>query len=138
MNKSLLFTLLNELNLPKGEWVVFGGACLTAHGIRITSDLELFVTQDLFNKLKEQGWEEKTAGSTGAKYVMKIYHDVPVLAFVQCGSRKWVPNVASYLKDPEIISGYPFMPLKEMFEWKKATAREKDLRDVELINNFFK
>ncbi|PLS80851.1 hypothetical protein CYG49_03740 [Candidatus Saccharibacteria bacterium] len=133
-----MIKILDELQLPKGEWVVFGGACLTAHDIRDTSDLELFVTPRLFKQLKEQGWEERITNSTDALYVTKIYHEVPILAFIQCGSHKWVPNVASYLADPVVIDGHPFMSLHEMYEWKKATARPKDKVDVRLIEEHMK
>ncbi len=136
MDRERLFTIIALLDLPEGEWVVFGGACLTAHGIRTTSDLELFVTHVLYKKLRNDGWQEKVANSTGAAYITKPYLNIPVLAFMTCGSIQWRPAVKSYLRNPEVLDGWPFMPLSEMYKWKEATARPKDIADLQLINDY--
>jgi hypothetical protein len=136
MDRERLFSLINLLNLPKGEWVVFGGACLTARGLRNTTDLELFVTDRLYREFKNRGWEEKITGSTESRYVTKTHRGVPVLAFVTCGSEQWRPNVKEYLKNPEVIDNTPFMPLREMYAWKAATARSKDIEDLVLIDAY--
>lgn len=136
MDSKALFALIESLHLPAQQWVVFGGACLAARDIRPTSDLELFVTPQLYAALKQDGWEEKATISTNAPYVTKTYGDVPVFAFITCGSEKWRPNVEEYLRSPELIAGKPFMPLREMYEWKASTAREKDLKDLVLIDNY--
>ena len=137
MDRDKLFSIIEGLDLLKGEWVVFGGACLTARSIRSTADLELFVTRRLYMTLAKNGWKERVTGSTGANYVTKIFGEIPVLAFITCGSEKWQPRVHNYLKQPEIIDGVPFMPLSEMYKWKAATARPKDLDDIKLIDNYW-
>lgn len=136
MDKTALFSLLKQLNLPPHDWVVFGGACLTAHGIRATTDLELFVKPYLYASLHQSGWMEKITKSTSATYVTKHYNGIPVLAFVTCGSDAWKPDTTSYLKTPEYIKGMPFMPLAEMYAWKAFTARPKDLDDLLLIDTY--
>jgi hypothetical protein len=136
MNREKLFSLLRELDFAPGKWAVFGGACLAARGIRPAPDLELFVTEKLYESLRQSEWEEKVAGSTGAAYVETVIDDIPILAFVSCGSDTWRPNAAAYLQNPEIIGGFPFMPLAEMYAWKAATARPKDLADLELIDAY--
>jgi len=35
-----------------------------------------------------------------------------------------------------IIVGLPFLTLKELLAYKKAFGREKDLKDIKLINNY--
>jgi len=138
MNQTRPFSLIDALSLPKGEWVVFGGACLTARGIRDTTDLELFVTDLLYDKLKDMGWEEKVTGSTRAPYVIKMHEDIPVLAFITCGSERWRPNVEEYFSNPEVVNDVPFMPLTEMYAWKAATARPKDIDDLGLIETYWR
>ena len=137
MDKAKLLSVMKKLSLPKGQFAIFGGACLTAHDIRPTSDLEIFVTPDLYAKLKRQGWQERVTGSTGATYQTKTILDVPILVFVTCGSDRWQPNADAYITNPEIISDLPLMPLREMRAWKAATARPKDLIDVKLIDVHF-
>jgi hypothetical protein len=136
MNAEKLFAIIDQLKFPEGQWVVFGGACLTARNIRQTPDLEIFVTEELYASLASSGWEAKVTGSTGANYLTKITDGYPVLVFMTCGSEKWRPNVTDYLKNPELISDMPFMPLTEMYAWKASTARPKDLKDLTLIKKY--
>jgi hypothetical protein len=136
MNNESLFSVLHLLNLPERQYAVFGGACLTARGIRDTSDLELFVTNDLYTSLKLKNWRERVTSSTNAPYVTTSIGEIAVLAFQQCGSGAWVPDVETYISEPEIINGYPFMPLEAMRSWKSVTARPKDVEDVKLIDTY--
>jgi hypothetical protein len=49
-----IFREVKALDLPFGEYVVFGSGPLAAHGIRPTSDVDLFVTTMLYEKLKAE------------------------------------------------------------------------------------
>lgn len=134
MNREELFSIIGELEFPPSQYAVFGGACLTANSIRDTNDLEIFVCNQLFQRLIDLGWEQRIAGSTGALYLTTTVSKIAVLAFETCGSEKWVPDVDAYIQNPELIEGWPFMPLAAMRDWKLATARPKDLLDVDLID----
>jgi hypothetical protein len=136
MNREQLFTVVRELDLPRHEYAIFGGACLTAHNIRETEDLEIFVTDNLYQTLVQEGWDERVTFSTNADYVTEMVQKVAVLAFRQCGSDKWIPDVDTYIRSPELIDGVLFMPLEAMRAWKAKTARPKDLVDVGLIGNY--
>jgi len=137
MDKVKLVAIMAELSFPPGENAIFGGACLAMRSIRTTSDLEIFVSDKLYQNLKEQGWEERVAGSTGASYLTTTVQGVPVLVFITCGSERWRPNAQAYLKKPELVDGLPCMPLEDMYAWKAATARPKDLVDLKLIEDYW-
>lgn len=137
MDSAKLAAIMAELNFPAGQYAIFGGACLAAHGIRLAPDLEIFVSPELYGHLQADGWEARTTGSTGAAYLTKTVQGIPVLAFITCGSERWVPDVQAYLEHPEMVNKLPFMPLSEMYAWKAATARPKDLADVQLIDTYW-
>ena len=50
---------IKELNLPKDQYVVIGSGVMDILGIRRANDIDLSVTKELHQKLRETGkWEE--------------------------------------------------------------------------------
>jgi hypothetical protein len=47
-------------------------------------------------------------------------------------------GVEKMIKEADIIDGLPFVKLEYLIEWKKFFRREKDLKDIELIEEFLK
>jgi hypothetical protein len=58
MSKDIV-SRVKELNLPLGEYCVFGSGVLEIYGIRKAKDVDLLVTENLYNKLKKEGWKRK-------------------------------------------------------------------------------
>ena len=55
MNKEYLLILVNSLNIPKGEYYILGGGSLVICGLKeTTADLDLCVSNELFEILKEK------------------------------------------------------------------------------------
>jgi hypothetical protein len=55
--------------------------------------------------------------------------------------KNWRPgewDVQKLIDEAEIIDGLPFASLESVVTWKRMSAREKDLKDVEVIENFLK
>ena len=131
---------VKELNFPLGEYVVVGGA-MEAHGIRDAKDLDIVVTENLFNTLVSAGWlicecgnciEYQANGST-KRMLKKLGVDI-------LSEYSWKNTYRAVTKDlianADIIDDIPYVQLEELVKWKKACAREKDLMDVELIENY--
>jgi hypothetical protein len=125
-----IFGAVKALSLPFGQYVVFGSGPLAAHGIRPTSDVDLFVTTQLYEKLKADDWEEKDLHTpAGGLYLSQGIYDA---------NDTW--NYGAYKPTPEmliatadVIDGVPFAPLTDVFRWKEAFGRPKDLADLALI-----
>jgi hypothetical protein len=50
---------VKSLALMDGQYVVFGSGPMAIHGIRNSSDIDLFVTEEQYNELKRrEGWKE--------------------------------------------------------------------------------
>ena len=48
------------------------------------------------------------------------------------------PNTKNLLKNADIINGVPFLQLNELLKFKEALGREKDVKDIELINQYIR
>jgi hypothetical protein len=125
-----IFAEVKRLNLPLGQYVVFGGGPLMAHGIRDTADVDLFVTPELYQVLKADGWEEKELGGPhgGLYLVSGIYEADDTWHYGD-----YDPTPETIIAAANMIQGVPFAPLAEVLKWKRAFGRPKDVADVELI-----
>jgi len=56
VNQVLLHELVLELDLPAGHYAVFGDAALAAHDLMSADQIELLVTPELFDELRQRGW----------------------------------------------------------------------------------
>jgi hypothetical protein len=128
-----IFGQVANLGLPIGQYVVFGGGPLAAHGIRPTSDVDLFVTTALYERLKLAGWEERDVPEPGEGRHMTqgIYDAADTWHY-----REYDPTPEEVIDAADIINGILFAPLVEVMKWKKAYGRPKDLVDVTLIEEF--
>ena len=127
-----LFQRVRDLNLPIGEYAIFGSGPMGVRGIREMGDVDIIVTQKLWdNFIKRPDWEQRQVdnldGMKNEKLNIEIWKDW------------WIGwNVEQMIKEAEIIDGLAFVNLEMMIEWKTLIAREKDLNDLELIKNWQK
>ncbi len=124
---------VKKLGLPAGKYALFGSVPLSAHSIRESNDADIIATQDVYDALKAKGWNEK------------IYPDGRRMLDSDCFEvgAEWTygsynPDPARLIAEAETIEGVPVVRLEEVLKWKKAFGREKDLRDVKLIEAYMK
>ena len=103
-------------------WIGFGSA-MAMHGIKeTTKDIDAQCQHDLFEKLILLGYEVKEAPMGGRMIEYNKYLDL----FENMG-------------EPEgtvFVEGIQTDSLEKICEWKKARGREKDLKDIELIEKY--
>lgn len=128
-----IFKKVKNLELPIGQYVVFGSGPLEAYGIRQANDIELFVTKELYIKLKASGWEEKEWPNEGGHYLQK--DDFEADDTWHYGD--YNPTPEELIAKAQIINGVPFAPLEEVRDWKLAFGRTKDIEDVKMIVDYF-
>jgi hypothetical protein len=131
-NKDTLINEVKKIDLPLGKYTVVGGGVLAVRGIRDTQDIDLIVTEDFYEKLKNNGWVEKEKGLNN----FHLYKDDFEVAkdFSHIDGCKL--DSKDVIKNSDIIEDVPFMSLKDLLELKKALGREKDIKDIELINKY--
>ena len=123
MTKADILKKLHALNWPADEyWVVAGGA-MVLYGLRPeTHDIDLGCTTAWANALEAAG--------------------VP-FRHMDDGSGRWftvsedVEAFENWLEDRvELVEDVPVVSLRGLRQMKAALGREKDLRDIELIDAF--
>ncbi len=127
-NKNL-FDKLKELNLPKGQYIVFGSGALMARGLVKGHDLDVFVSKRIFGDYKNKpGWKLKPCNND-------FYLSKDGLELWET----WRPGEWDFdelVKKAEYIDGLPFVPLETTRQWKLLSGREKDLEHIKLIEEY--
>lgn len=122
---------VKKLNFPFGEYVVIGGGILDALGIRSTDDVDLAVTPKLLKELQATGeWEEEVKHN---KTFLKK-DDVDINPDISWSEYPTTNEQA--IASATVIDGVPFINLEELKRFKTASAREKDLADLVLIEKY--
>ncbi|HEV7449431.1 MAG TPA: hypothetical protein VGP13_02755, partial [Candidatus Paceibacterota bacterium] len=56
MNRLETLATIKGLSLPEGEYLVMGGSCMAVWDVRQSPDVDLYVSQELFDELHAKGW----------------------------------------------------------------------------------
>ena len=124
MNRNELLRRLDELNYDKNEyWLVAGGA-MVFYGFRDeTGDIDLGCTKKMADELEAAGCPVKRLADGTRK--LSPAPDVEIF-------EDWIVG------QPEKHDGVPVVSVKGLIEMKRALGREKDLRDIRLIEERIK
>ena len=121
MNRFELLNLLESLKLDPNEYWLIAGAAMVFYGFRKeTRDLDLGCTSKLADDLEAKG------------YPTEIMPD---------GTRKVCPApdieiFENWIYDQvEIIDGVPIISVSGLITMKKIIGREKDIKDIQLIES---
>ena len=122
MNRAELIERVKALPFPKEDyWVITGGA-MALYGLREkTHDIDLGCTSRLADELEQQGAEVSIRKDGTRKLVLD--GDVEIM-------ENWLYDRVETVEDIPVIS------LKGLKEMKLSLGREKDLRDVALIDAY--
>lgn len=137
-DKQAILTEAKCLALPREKFMFAGGATLAVRSIRSTKDLDILVLPELFEEMScdDNGWEldaeyeRKWRRKRLKKGSVELYPDF----FLE--RRNEFLDVAKLIASAEIIEGFRFQSLEHLMMCKLDTAREKDLKDVELIKAY--
>ncbi len=127
-----LFDRVKSLNLPVGDFAIFGSGPLIVRGIiPASNDLDIIC--------RGQAWERvKAIGEL--EYLSK--YDVTVVTM--CDGRltfgtKWAIgefDIDELIDGAEEIDGLPFVRLEHVTNYKKISKRPKDLRHIEALKAY--
>lgn len=122
LNKEEIICLLHEAAFDANEYWVTSGAAMVLYGMKdLTRDIDLGCTSRMADRLEKGG------------YSAEILHD---------GSRKIVFSETieifeNWLEDKVVLlEGLPAVSMDGMIMMKEKLGREKDLEDIQLINEF--
>ena len=119
------------LHFPSGKYVVVGSGILEALGIRTANDADIAVTPDLYQALRATGeWREEE------RYGKIFLGEDGVDINPQLSWSDYPTSTEEAIASATIIDGVPFMNLNELKRFKVALGREKDKKDIALIENY--
>lgn len=112
---------LKGLNLPLGHYAIFGSGPMAVRNIRETDDLDIAVSDQL--------WQE-----FANKYPTKKENE----RVIQVGNIEICKDVVNeeIIARADIIEGFPFFTLEDLMEFKKTLNRDKDKKDIKLIEEY--
>lgn len=129
-----IFQKLNELNFPLGQYVLMGSCPLAARNLREAQDLDISVTNALWQKLLDSG-----------DYIIVEKYDRQFLTDKETGLvdinkqldwAKYATTTEEAIASADIINGFPFLNITETIKFKTALGREKDFKDIELLEKY--
>ena len=115
MNKSEFIAVLEELGLPKDEYVILSGGSLLIRGLReTTADVDIRMTKRLAREINLYDCPQDEGG-----YYQPLEN---VQATDDFGETEF-----------DIVDGYQCESLESILAFKKQKMRPKDLKDIEKI-----
>ncbi len=115
---------LDHLNLPKKDYAITGSGPLAIRNIREADDVDVVVRKELWEKLikKYTPFDERRILIGN----IEIWGD-----FINLTHR-----MDEVINNSELIEGYPFVTLQDTLSWKKFLNREKDQKDITLVETY--
>ena len=127
------FEALKKFNLPIGQYAVTASGPLGIRNLREIQDVDIIVSIELWNELASQ------YGVMDVDGVMKIAfpgEDIEAFtegSFYTKANDPDAPSIVERISQAEIIDGLPFESLENILLFKRKMKREKDLKDIQLI-----
>lgn len=130
INNDVLFQKVRDLQLPIGKYALFGSAALGIRNLKQCRDIDIIVTENVWDEFKNRGWEMRIMPH-GSQYLCKDEMEM---------WKDWFPgkwDITRLIREAEIIDGLPFVKLASVLESKRMSNREKDVADIQIIEKFF-
>jgi hypothetical protein len=133
MSFAVQFENLKKLDLPVGDFMVVSSGALAVRGIRESGDLDVVVTESLWKILSEK---YPVVSEDGIDRI-DLGNDIEILSPADSifGNGKMIPLKESFEK-ADTFDGIKFMNLEHLKKIKEKLGREKDLRDIQLIDEY--
>ena len=128
LDKEELLKRIKEQAFPEGEYIIYGAAPLAVYGVRDVRDIDMFVTTALYNELQEKGWKQIEKGPKDTPVVFDIFEAHNTWEF-----SPYAPTYEELKSRATEIDGILFASLHDIYLWKEASGRPKDLVDIEII-----
>lgn len=133
MNFDQFLGELAKLNLPIDQYVVVSSGSLAVRGIRDARDLDVIVADKLWHQLSQQypviqeGDIQKI--DVGTK-------DIEILGAGSAFQDSSIASVDELIDTADVIGGIRFINLQLLKRFKQKMGRDKDLKDIELIDQY--
>lgn len=131
MNKDEIIKKVKSLKLKEGSYVVFGSGPMAAAGIRNANDIDLYVTTEVLESLKNQGWKMQIKGPGDNPLTFDCFE-----AHDNWNFSSYSPTLDKLLRNAITIEGVSFASLEDVRKWKTDSDNPKYVTDVKLIDEY--
>lgn len=148
----ILNELIDENVLKPGHWVLAGSGVMILHGLQRSKpmgDVDIFMaTRDwidvsLRDWLDYVNWDVFTTDPNDFKrrcdppYLYKETLGIEVNLFSQWRMRGIGDiDVNGWIHNAENVGGWPCVPLRLLFDWKRSVGRAKDIEDIHVLSQY--
>jgi len=130
---------IKKLKLPLGKYVVVGSSSLEVRGIRQSQDIDIAVLPEVFVELhKSNEWSLDDTYNQKWNRKRLVYNEAEVYPDMILVKERIAIDINELIRTADIIEGVPFMSLDMLALFKRSSGREKDLKDIELIEEYLK
>ena len=129
------FDAIKALNLPLGQYAIASSGALGIRNLRIINDIDIIVTQELWDTLAKQHGITTENGFNRIVFPDGIVEAISNSSLYQDEN---APSITTRIENADIIDGLPFETLKDVIHFKQKMGREKDLSDILLIKSYQK
>ncbi len=119
---------LKTLNLPEDQYIIWGSGVLAIRGLRKASDVDIVVSKNCWDNLMKKYSPQGKKQNVIKVGNIEIWNDLMNLTDI----------IDQMIINKDLIEGYPFMKVKYTIEWKKFLNREKDKKDILLLEKLLK
>lgn len=129
-----IFKKLTEINFPLGEYVVVGSGPLAARELREASDLDIVVTDKLWQQLSNSG-NYKLKEKNGSLFLVEPNsEDIEIMKDLDW--KTYSTNIQEIIANADIINDFPFLSITDTIKIKTIYGREKDFRDIKMLEDY--
>ena len=127
------FIAIKKLSLSLGHYAITGSGALGIRNLREIGDIDIIVSPELWNTLAAK------YGVTDENGVRRVVFPDGVVeafgdgSFYTAEHDPHAPSIEERIATAEIVEGLPFESLDHVIYYKRKMGREKDLRDILLI-----
>lgn len=132
MEAEEVYERVRALDLPKGKYAVFGSAPMCVRRLRACNDVDIVVTEDVWNSFKNKDDWKFGRKPDGSEYLEKNGVEL---------WKNWAPgewDINRLIREADVIDDVPFVKLNDVAKWKRINGRKKDLNDVKIIEEYLK
>ncbi len=119
---------VKELNLPLDQLVVICSGLLDAYGLRMADDIDLVVSDELYEKLKQAGGYRE----------LTMHDELYLLSDKLEIWKTWGPqyDYETIKSTSVMIDGVSFINPDLLIIKKRQLGRDKDLADIKLLEKY--
>lgn len=133
VSRNPLYTQLLDLDLPQGDYAVFGSGPMFAHDLlESPNDIDLIARGMAWDRLKEIA---ETFGVQESPHHLSLFGG-KIEAFTMWKPGDW--DADELIDSAECIDGVPFVQLHLVLRWKRRINRPKDTLHCRIIEDYFR